>query len=234
MIATIPVGNSPQGVAYDPDNGEVYVTNNATYGSVSVINASTHQNINTITVGNHPLGVAYDPDNGEVYVANEGSGSVSVIATLPIANAGSNQTVQSSETVHLYGSASSDPSVSPPLTYNWTQVSGPSVSLSNSNTATPSFVAPNANQETTFTFQLVVTNSAGVHSNPSFVTITVTPSSSPTPSNQNGSSIINSNVNSFDNNGHNTYLNHQSQNSYNLQNPMCLTVFGSCDANSGR
>ncbi|HEY6537018.1 MAG TPA: hypothetical protein VIY08_14680 [Candidatus Nitrosocosmicus sp.] len=37
-------------------------------------------------------------------------------------------------------------------------------------------------------------------------------------------SVANSNFNSFNNNGHNTYLNHQSQNSYNLQTPMCLTV----------
>ena len=131
---------------------------------------------------------------------------------LPIANAGSNQQIQSSQTVHLDGSASSNPSGFTPLTYKWTQTSGPTVSLSSPTSANPSFVAPNVNDDTMLTFQLVVTNSKNVQSNPSDVTITVTPLSSPIPqSNQNGSSIPNSNINSF-NNGR--FLNHNNITTY--------------------
>ncbi len=171
----------------------------------------------------------------------------------PIADAGRNQEVQPLQTVHLDGSASFDPSGFIPLTYQWTQTSGPTISLSNPNSATPSFVAPNVSDDTTLSFQLVVTNSIGVPSSPSSVVITilVLSSSHPSPHQNNGTlvnsnissfnndrfsnhntSVTNSNVESFNNNGHNTYLNHQSQNSYNFQNPMCLTVFGSCDANN--
>ncbi len=70
-------------------------------------------------------------------------------------------------------SASFDPSGFTPLTYNWTQTSGPQVSLSNPNSANPSFVAPDVNDRTTLTFQLVVTNSNGIPSSPSSVIITV-------------------------------------------------------------
>ena len=71
----------------------------------------------------------------------------------PVANAGSDQEVQSSQIVHLDGSASSDPSGFTPLAYQWTQTSGPSMSLSNSNSATPSFTAPHVSDETDLTFQ---------------------------------------------------------------------------------
>ncbi len=170
-------------------------------------------------------------------------------AVLPIAVAGPNQEVRPSQTVRLNGSASFDPSGFTPLTYNWTQTSGPIVSLSNANSATPSFVAPNVNEDTSLSFQLIVTNSNGISSNPSSVIIEVIVLSS---AQQNNDTIPNSNVNSFNNdrfsnhntsvtnsnidsyndNGHNTHLNHQTQNLYNSQKPMCLTVFGSCDANS--
>ena len=86
------------------------------------------------------------------------------------------QTVQSFQTIHLNGSASSDPSSFTPLTYLWTQTSGPTVSLSNPNSATPSFVAPQVTTNTDITFQLVVTNSKNVQNSSSFVTITVEPS----------------------------------------------------------
>ncbi len=158
------------------------------------------------------------------------------------------------------GSASFDPRGLTPLTYLWTQTSGPTVILTGPETATPTFGAPNVTKTTDLTFQLVVTNSKGVSSIPSSVIITVTPSfSSPPPTStppssaQDNRSIINSNINSFNNdrvsnhdtsvtnsnidsynhNDHNMHLNYQSQNLYNYQNPMCLTVFGSCGTNSG-
>ncbi len=77
--------------------------------------------------------------------------------------------------------------------------------------------------DTNLSFQIVVTNSKDVQSNPSSVTITISSSSSPPPTStpssyaQNNGSTINSNINSFNNNGHNLFLNHQSQSISNYQ-----------------
>ncbi len=178
VIATITVLGGAQKVAYNPYNGEIYVTNQGS-NTVSVIDTTSNTIIATIPVGLTPDNLATDPNNGQVFVANTGDNTISIIAPTPlpapIANAGSNQQVQSSQTVTLNGSASSDPSGFTPLTYNWTQTSGPSVSLSDPTSATPSFVAPQVTTNTDITFQLVVTNTKNIQSSPSFVTITVEP-----------------------------------------------------------
>ena len=60
----------------------------------------------------------------------------------PVANAGADQTVASEQAgVTLDGSGSTDPD-GDPITYSWTQTSGPAVTLSGADTATPSFDAP--------------------------------------------------------------------------------------------
>src|SRR2546425_436196 len=77
VIATIPVGDYPFGVAYDSGNGYVYVAN---YNSnnVSIISGTTV--VATIPVGGGPSGIAYDSGNGYVYVANLASNNTSVIS----------------------------------------------------------------------------------------------------------------------------------------------------------
>src|SRR2546425_10733047 len=76
VIATIPVGDYPFGVAYDSGNGYVYVAN---YNSnnVSIISGTTV--VATIPVGGGPSGIAYDSGNGYVYVANALSDNVSAV-----------------------------------------------------------------------------------------------------------------------------------------------------------
>lgn len=96
----------------------------------------------------------------------------------PVAQAGPDQTVAGNVLVTLDGSKSSDPS-GLALTYNWTQTSGQSVTLSDA-TDRPTFTTPNLLQPVTavssvLTFQLTVTNSAGNTSAPSTVLITVIP-----------------------------------------------------------
>jgi len=82
-------GMGPWGIAYDPSNGYIYVTNFYS-GTVSVINGATNTVIANITVGSGPRGVAYDPSNGYIYVTNELSDTISVIygttviATIPV------------------------------------------------------------------------------------------------------------------------------------------------------
>jgi LmbE family N-acetylglucosaminyl deacetylase len=87
----------------------------------------------------------------------------------PVANAGPAQTVNTGSTVTLDGSGSSDADGNP-LTYAWTQTAGPTVSLSGSTAAKPTFTAPAS--ATSLTFSLVVTDGT-VSSSPATVTITV-------------------------------------------------------------
>src|SRR3989442_1399481 len=89
VVATVPVGNYPVGVAYDSGNGYVYVANQGS-SNVSVISGTTV--VATVPVGFLAHGVAYDGGNGYVYVTDQASNTVSVVngttvvTTVPIAN----------------------------------------------------------------------------------------------------------------------------------------------------
>ncbi len=90
----------------------------------------------------------------------------------PIANAGLNFTANERTIVYLNGAASSDPDGGA-LSYLWTQLSGPIVTLTNSTTATPSFSAPEvASNGALLTFKLIV--SAGLlQSAPALVSVQI-------------------------------------------------------------
>jgi LmbE family N-acetylglucosaminyl deacetylase len=87
----------------------------------------------------------------------------------PVAVVGPEQTVDSGAAVSLEGSESFDPN-SLPLTYEWQQTAGPTVVLSDSTTAMPSFVAPTGPVE--LEFSLVVSNGSE-NSDPATVKIGV-------------------------------------------------------------
>jgi hypothetical protein len=78
----------------------------------------------------------------------------------PVAHAGPDQTRHAGATVQLDGTASTDPD-SDPLTFTWSQLSGPMVTLSNVQSATPTFVGPQVSVSTTLTFQLLVEDGLG-------------------------------------------------------------------------
>ena len=86
-----------------------------------------------------------------------------------VADAGSAQTVGTGATVTLDGAASSHPD-GDTLTYAWTQIAGPTVSLSDATDASPTFTAPDATAD--LTFRLTVEDSSGA-SDSDKVTITV-------------------------------------------------------------
>lgn len=90
----------------------------------------------------------------------------------PVAGAGADQSVDEGTLVTLDGSGSTDPD-SDPLTYEWTQVAGPTVTLSDPTSATPTFNAPSVPAGgATLTFQLVVSDGQ-VASDPASVNVVV-------------------------------------------------------------
>ncbi|MEU3460563.1 IPT/TIG domain-containing protein [Streptomyces sp. NPDC006733] len=80
VVATIPVGFGPQGVAAAPDGAHVYVPN-VSSNTVSVIDTATESVVATTPVGASPTAVAVAPDGGHVYAVNLSANSVSVIDT---------------------------------------------------------------------------------------------------------------------------------------------------------
>jgi YVTN family beta-propeller protein len=84
VVATVPVGNGPFGVAVTPDGKRAYVANigfSAFSNTVSVIDTATNTVVATVTVGFQPIGVAITPDGTRAYVTNNADGTVSVIDT---------------------------------------------------------------------------------------------------------------------------------------------------------
>jgi len=106
-----------------------------------------------------------DPDTVGVHIIN--------VNRPPVADAGPDQTVQEGSPVLLDGTASYDPDIEP-LTYQWTQILGPAVTLLGGNTVLPTFVAPSVGPAgATIVFDLTVTDPRNL-TGPDSVSIFVT------------------------------------------------------------
>ncbi|MBW2575948.1 MAG: hypothetical protein JRC88_10775 [Deltaproteobacteria bacterium] len=80
----------------------------------------------------------------------------------PIANAGEDQVVYKDDVVILDGSRSSDPDGEIP-SYQWTQISGTTVTLAGPTSVLPTFIAPDVGPvEETLTFRLTLTDTGGL------------------------------------------------------------------------
>jgi hypothetical protein len=101
--------------------------------------------------------------------------------TLPVANAGLDQSVNSAESVTLSGSGTD--ADGHPFSFQWTQVSGTTVTLSDTSAASPTFTAPTlavGSPSEDLVFQLVL-NDGFDDSDPDQVTITVNPPANTVP-----------------------------------------------------
>lgn len=112
---------------------------------------------------------------GDIPVTNDTPAQYFTIKNIvnlpPVANAGSDQSVKLGDTIILDGSASSDPDNYPsPLTYVWTQIQGPAITLKQSQTAKPVFTPAMAG---TYAFSLVVSDGKDISTSDS-VTVTIT------------------------------------------------------------
>jgi len=94
----------------------------------------------------------------------------------PSVEAGNEQTVTAGDSVNLSATASdSDGSIN---SYLWTQTSGASVTLSNADTASASFTAPNVTSKTTLVFSITVTDNNGATAQDN-VTVIINPMATP-------------------------------------------------------
>ena len=92
--------------------------------------------------------------------------STNSLLLLPVANAGTNQTVNENSTVRLVGAAS-DPNPSAKLSLSWKQVAGSLVKLDNNDTANPTFTSPsNLPSDTQLKFLLIAKDDKGAASRP--------------------------------------------------------------------
>ena len=80
VVATVPVGAGPFGVAVTPDGRFVYVTNNGGT-TVSVIDTSSNRVAATVPVGMSPAGIAVTPDGRFAYALSLSDGLAYAIAT---------------------------------------------------------------------------------------------------------------------------------------------------------
>ena len=101
-------------------------------------------------------------DNG-----SDGSGRNSA----PVVTAGSSGSTSAGRLVTLTSTVTDDGGI---VTSAWTQVSGPTVSLTNANTATATFTAPAVSASTPLVFRYVATDQGGLQASAE-TTVTVTP-----------------------------------------------------------
>ncbi len=80
VVAVIPVGANPFGVAISSDSKLVYVANKS--GTISIINTGTNIVSATLTAGTSPYAICLSPDNSTIYVADYSSGQILVANAL--------------------------------------------------------------------------------------------------------------------------------------------------------
>ena len=80
VVANIPVGLGPNGIAYNQNNGDVYVANSVN-DTISIVDGLENTVIRTIPLGNNnnPNDISYNINNDRLFVTNINSSTVSAI-----------------------------------------------------------------------------------------------------------------------------------------------------------
>ncbi len=167
-----------------PTNGNLRLNGNAVNAGDVVTQAQVDGGQLTFQPNadwNGSTNFSYKAHDGDAWSANTGSFNINVNAVndAPMAQAGADQTVNEAAPVTLDAATSSDIEGNA-LTYQWTQVGGPSVNLSNPSGSQPTFVAPDVDSPTTLTFQVAVSD--GQSTSVDTVSIAVNPVAPPAPS----------------------------------------------------
>ena len=173
VLQTITVGNGPRAIVYNPDTDQILVANNID-GTISIIDGTSFDVLGAIPVGSGPAGMSVSTTN-VIYVGLQNDNAVNAF-TLgtnlpPVANSGVDQIVNEGDVVQLDGTASSDID-GDPLSFQWTQTQGPTITLSDSTISQPTFTAPDIDENILFEFQLVV-NDGEFSSLPDLVNVIV-------------------------------------------------------------
>jgi hypothetical protein len=143
-------------------------------GAPTVTLSGANQSVANFTapdVGGSSVGLQFN-----LTVTDLCGGSGTDVATITVANpiavAQGPSTVNENASGMLNGSGSYDPD-GDLVTYAWTQVDGPTVTLDDATSATPSFTAPWVSADSQVKFKLVVKDPTGFSSAPAYVTFTI-------------------------------------------------------------
>jgi len=103
--------------------------------------------------------------------------TVNRVNAAPIANAGADQTIDSTTSVSLSGTASTDADGTL-QSYTWAQTSGDAITLTDADKATATFTAPTVLEPSEYEFQLTVTDNDGATATDT-VLVTIAPEDAP-------------------------------------------------------
>jgi len=132
----------------------------ATESNVMMMKATSIRSLTAIS--NHlPIAIALITSTWLCACNSSGGGSGTGGNTPPTVNAGADQTATAGASIQLSGSGSDTEGG---VSYHWEQTGGPTVTLSDNNTANPTFVVPTVASTTTFIFLLTVTDNGGATS----------------------------------------------------------------------
>ncbi|MFN3244080.1 MAG: PKD domain-containing protein [Planctomycetota bacterium] len=162
------------GASFDADGDELkYYWTQVSGPSVTLNDATTSAPTFAAPEGlvNSSLEFELTVSDGENFTTDRVVVTVNADDDAPTADAGTDQIVDEGDVVTLTGLGSTDPE-GQSLTYTWTQVSGPTVTLDDANAAQPTFTAPEGISNTSVGFELTVSDGTNV-SSVDTVTVTV-------------------------------------------------------------
>lgn len=134
----------------------------------AIVDDGSNEADETFTLSlNNAVGATLSPTTDVTVTVFDGDGP----NVAPNAVAGASQTIGEGDVVRLDGSQSNDPD-GDALTFAWTQLAGPAVSITNPDSAVATFTAPNVDSDAMLRFRLTVTDPSGLSSS-SQTTVTV-------------------------------------------------------------